>query len=110
MPIYESCHKSCILPTRLKAEYYDGTNFNKFVTAEYVSKIDQSWHHNPPVEGINPYKCSIRWTGKLKPGKSGVYSFSAQVDDGIRVWIDDRLIIDQWGLNDLGRFKGTAQA
>ena len=32
--------------------------------------------------------------------------FSALVDNGIRVWIDDKLIIDQWGLNDVGVFNG----
>ncbi|MEM9545659.1 MAG: PA14 domain-containing protein [Bacteroidota bacterium] len=93
----------------LKADYYNGTNFNQYVTSEYVSKIDQSWYDTPPVPGIDPHVCSIRWTGKLTTAKTGTYSFSAQVDDGIRVWIDNELIIDQWELNDLGRFKGTTQ-
>ena len=91
----------------LKAEYYDGTDFNRLETVKYVPNIDQSWNSTPPVAGINPHECSIRWTGKIKTAKSGIYTFSAQVDDGIRVWIDDKLIINQWGLNDLGIFKGT---
>ena len=32
--------------------------------------------------------------------------FSAIVDDGIRVWIDGELIINQWDLHDLGVFQG----
>jgi outer membrane protein OmpA-like peptidoglycan-associated protein len=91
----------------LKAEYYDGTNFNRLVATNYVDNIDQSWYDKPPAEGMNPHECSIRWTGKLKTAKSGTYTFSAQVDDGIRVWIDDKLIMDQWNLNDVGIFKGT---
>jgi len=91
----------------LKAEYFDGTNFEKLVTVKYERNINLSWNEIPPVEGIDPHECSIRWTGKLKPGKTGTYTFSAQVDDGIRVWIDHQLIIDQWDLNDLGLFKGT---
>ncbi len=91
----------------LKAEYYDGTNFNRLVATKYVDNIDQSWYDKPPAEGMDPYECSIRWTGKLKTAKPGTYTFSAQVDDGIRVWIDDQLIMDQWDLNDVGVFKGT---
>ena len=91
----------------LKAEYYDGTDFNRLETVKYVPNIDQSWNSNPPVPNINPHECSIRWTGNLKTAKTGTYTFSAQVDDGIRVWIDNQLIINQWDLNDLGIFKGT---
>lgn len=91
----------------LKAEYYDGTNFDRLETVKYVPNIDQSWNYEPPVSNINPHECSIRWTGNLKTAKSGTYTFSAQVDDGIRVWVNNKLIINQWGLNDLGVFEGT---
>jgi outer membrane protein OmpA-like peptidoglycan-associated protein len=91
----------------LKAEYYDGPNFNRLVSVKYVENIDEYWNDRPPVPGINPHSCSIRWRGKLKPGKSGTYKFSARVDDGIRVWVDNRLIIDQWELNDVGVFQST---
>ena len=91
----------------LKVEYYDGVNFDRLEKVSYVANIDQSWNNRPPVPGINPHYCSIRWTGKLKPGKSGTYKFSARVDDGIRVWVGNRLIIDQWDLHDVGIFQGS---
>lgn len=91
----------------LKAEYYDGTNFERLDTVVYVPNIDQEWFDVPPVPGIDPHECSIRWTGDLVTAKSGKYTFSARVDDGIRVWIDDEIIIDQWDLHDVGQFKGT---
>lgn len=88
----------------LLAEFYDGHNFDEFVSSKYVENIDLSWNHMPPVEGVNPNDCSIRWTGKLKPARTATYLFAAQVDDGIRVWIDGEIIINQWELNDLGIF------
>ncbi len=91
----------------LLAEYYDGQNFDRFVSSMYVDKIDDDWWGEPPVPGVDPQVCSIRWTGKLKPGKSAQYLFSARVDDGIRVWIDGELIINQWHLNDVGVFAGA---
>ena len=93
----------------LKAEYYNGVNFDKVVAVKFVDNIDDSWDNTPPVAGLNPHECSIRWTGKLIPGKSGNYLFSARVDDGIRVWLDDKLIINQWELNDVGIFENSIE-
>ena len=90
----------------LIAEYYDGRDFDRKVTTRIESTIDLNWNRVPPVPGINPHVCSIRWTGELTPQESGYYTFSARVDDGIRVWIDDELIIDDWQLNDIGIFQG----
>lgn len=103
------CGCSASAQKGLHAEYYDGTDFNKLVATKIVSEIDNSWNDYPPVPGIDPHSCSIRWTGKLKPGHDGTYKFAARVDDGIRVWIDDQLIIDQWELNDVGIFKGKVK-
>jgi len=90
----------------LLAEYYDGHAFDRFVSKEYVKNIEEYWDEKPLVEGIDPHNCSIRWTGQLVPARSETYIFTALVDDGIRVWIDGDLIIDQWTLNDLGNFSG----
>lgn len=43
---------------------------------------------NPPM--------SIRWTGKLKPAISGKYGIAFSLDDGCRVSINGKLIIDSW--------------
>lgn len=39
---------------------------------------------------------SARFTGTLKIEKEGEYTFFFQSDDGARVWIDDKQIIDDW--------------
>ena len=93
----------------LKAEFYDGTNFNRLATVRMVEKIDMYWNNTPPVPGIDPHECSIRWTGRLKAPASGTYQFHARVDDGIRVWVGDEKVIDNWGLNDVGIFSGEVE-
>lgn len=90
----------------LKAEYYNGTEFNELVTIRTEQNIDQSWNDVPPVKGIDPHHCSIRWTGQITSPQAGTYTFSASVDDGIRVWVGGVLVIDKWDLNDDGRFSG----
>ncbi|MFE3407629.1 PA14 domain-containing protein [Streptomyces mirabilis] len=39
---------------------------------------------------------SVRWTGKLVPEKSGATTFSIIGDNGFRLWIDGRPVIDHW--------------
>jgi len=92
----------------LLAQYYDGSDFDKFVSQEYVDEINESWYGEAPAAGIDPHDCSIRWSGQLRAGKTATYLFAAAVDDGIRVWVDGELIINQWHLNDMGRFSGEA--
>ncbi len=90
----------------IKGEYFDGENFEKYVATRIDSKIDLSWLRTPPVAGINPQHCSIRWTGQLIAPESGTFTFSAIVDDGIRVWVGNVPVIDAWGLHDSYSFTG----
>ena len=90
----------------LKAEYYDGTQFDHYVATTYVDNIDFYWNQVPPVKGINPHECSVRYTGKLQSPKTGPVTFSARVDDGIRVWVGGVQVIDNWQLNDVGYSEG----
>lgn len=90
----------------LKADYYDGTNFNRFVGTKIETRIDYYWLEIPPFEDMNPSECSVRWTGRLMSPKTGTFKFSARVDDGIRVWVGGVQVIDNWQLNDVGYSSG----
>jgi outer membrane protein OmpA-like peptidoglycan-associated protein len=91
------------------ATYFDGANFNRQVGSRLEQNIDLSWNQTPPIPGIDPHDCSIRWTGRLLSPATGVFTFSAKVDDGIRVWVGNLLVIDAWNLNDEGRFNGKVK-
>ncbi|MGW1747243.1 PA14 domain-containing protein [Streptomyces sp. NPDC002092] len=39
---------------------------------------------------------SVRWTGKIVPEKTGPHTFSIIGDNGFRLWIDGKLVIDHW--------------
>ena len=91
----------------LKADYYDGTNFERFVGTKIETNIDYYWLWNAPFEGMNPSKCSVRWTGRLMAPETGEFTFSARVDDGLRVWVGGVQIIDNWQLNDVGYSNGS---
>ncbi|MCI3278066.1 PA14 domain-containing protein [Streptomyces cylindrosporus] len=39
---------------------------------------------------------SVRWTGKIVPEKTGPHTFSIIGDNGFRLWVGGRLVIDHW--------------
>ncbi len=54
-----------------------------------------NWGFGSPAPGIPADNFSARWnrTVWFDPGH---YRFLARVDDGVRVWLNDSLIIDEW--------------
>lgn len=58
-------------------------------------EIDFNWEHKAPARGLPSNEFSARWTRRLKFEESP-YRFSVRVDDGARLWVDDRLVIDAW--------------
>jgi outer membrane protein OmpA-like peptidoglycan-associated protein len=77
----------------LTGEYYDGSNFEKKIATRMDEKIDFIWHI-PPVYGIKTPKYSVRWKGNITAPETGAYDFSVKVNDGSRVWVNNKLIID----------------
>ena len=45
---------------------------------------------------ISTGRWSARWTGTLDAPASGEYAFHTVSNDGVRLWIDDRLLVDDW--------------
>jgi hypothetical protein len=48
--------------------------------------------HRPVGEG----SFAARWTGRLDPPQTGDYRLTTLSDDGVRLWLDGRLLIDDW--------------
>ncbi len=42
---------------------------------------------------------AMRWIGQIRIEQEGTYRFGLASDDGSRLWIDDRLVVDNWGLH-----------
>jgi alpha-L-fucosidase len=68
------------------------------VTLERVDpKIDFDWVRNTPGAPIKEDDFNVTWTGYIQTEFTESHTFEAEADDGIRVWVNDRLILDQWG-------------
>ncbi len=39
---------------------------------------------------------TVRWTGQIQPQYSETYYFNVRSDDGVKLWVNDQLLIDKW--------------
>jgi len=62
------------------------------------SEINFNWGNNRPDSAIGYDNFVVRWTGYILIPTDGDYKFSTTTDDGVRLWIDDQLIINDWGV------------
>lgn len=86
--------------TGLKGQYYNGTGFNTIVNTRTDAQINFDWPGSP-MSSVNENLFSVRWTGKVAPRFSQAYTFITSNDDGVRLWVNDQLLIDKWfgGIN-----------
>jgi len=82
----------------LQATYFADRELNNAAVRRNDPNIDFAWGQGPPAPGLPDDNFSIRWTGWLRAPETGEYRISVFVDDGVRVWIDDELVIDAWTL------------
>lgn len=84
-------------PPGLQAEYFNSMDLSGPAAVTRVDPgIDFDWHGDLPVEGITVHAFSARWTGKIRPDVSGDYLFAVRSDDGSRVFVGGKRIIDDW--------------
>jgi beta-glucosidase len=93
----------------LRAEYFDNPDLQgKPLLTRIDAQIDFDWDTKSPTprppaqaKGLDLVNVpadhfSVRWTGKLAPVDSGRYSITLSSDDGSRLYLDGKLVIDNW--------------
>lgn len=81
----------------LKAEYFNNKNLEGSPVATRTEKIiNHIWSDKPDVNGIGADNFSIRYTGTIKPQKTGYYKLGVKGDDGYRLFVDDKMVIEEW--------------
>jgi glucose/arabinose dehydrogenase len=80
----------------LTGTYFAEPNFTGASVTRLDASINFSWGVNGPMAGIPADNFSVRWTGQLEAPSTETYTFFAQSDDGVRVYINGQRIIDNW--------------
>ncbi len=80
----------------LKGEYFNNRNLEGTPALTRIdSQLEFDWPW-APGDGVNVDDFSIRWTGYIQSDRSFDGWLGLSSDDGIRMWIDDQLVIDNW--------------
>ena len=80
----------------LRGEFFPNEDFSgqpELVTHD--KRIDFDWVFEAPGGLSVADYFTVRWTGQLTVGQQPLY-FTAYADDGVRVWIDGKKVIDGW--------------
>ncbi len=81
----------------LTGEYFDNKDLQgKPVLVRTDEKIYFDYAGGSPDSSLPADQFSVRWTGKLIPPESRTYKLGLSTDDGVRFYLDGKLIIDQW--------------
>ncbi len=104
----------------LQAEYFRGRDF---ASAPVLTRVDPvvsfRWDRGSPTtemtlrgevtaeRAIADDDYSARWTGQLLPPVSGTYELTVSADDGFRLEIDGRRLLDEWTVTPRVRAKSV---
>lgn len=80
-----------------KAEYFSNMTLSGAPALTRVEPtINHDWVGDGPGGAIPSDRFSARWTATLRPATSGERTLEVSSDDGIRLWMDGTLLIDDW--------------
>jgi hypothetical protein len=87
----------CLATNGLSAAYFNNTDF----TGRTVQRVDSTLHfdwgrHRSPAPRIGGTTFSVRWTGLLKSPATRTVNFTLRSNDGVRFWLNGKLLIDDW--------------
>jgi hypothetical protein len=82
--------------THWKGEYYNNRNLNGSPSlVRNDTRINFGWGSGSPASAISSDNFSVRWTRTMRFDR-GTYRFRTTSDDGVKLWIDGKLVISAW--------------
>ena len=80
----------------VRAQYFRGKDLvGAPLLTQVEGAIDHQWGQGEVVAGLSD-QVSARWTANLEAPLTGTYTLITTSDDGVRLWLDGRMIIDNW--------------
>lgn len=82
--------------TGLRGEYYDNLDFTGIKCISVDSTINFDWKNREPAAGVYRDDYTVRWTGQIEPVITDTYTFTIESHGGIRMWINNTLVVEDW--------------
>jgi Ca2+-binding RTX toxin-like protein len=83
--------------TGLTGEYFKNSTFVDPILTRIDSKVNFNWANGSPAPNVVPNdNFYVRWSGQIEAPSSDTYTFYTYSDDGVRLWVNDQLIVNNW--------------
>jgi hypothetical protein len=83
-------------PGGLKGQYYSDSNLGSLALTRIDPDINFWWGLSSPDPRMSADNFSVRWTGEVEIPFSEPYRFITRTDDGVRLYVNNRLVISNW--------------
>lgn len=84
------------------AQYFNNTDCSgKPVLSRADMGVGFEWGDRAPDEKLSKDNFSVRWTGFLKAPVTGERTVGIYADGGVRLWLNNKLVVDQWEVEGL---------
>lgn len=93
--------------TGLRGTYYDDEAFRVARGQRTDASVSFNWGTAAPVAGVAAETFSVRWTGFVTAPATGTYTFSVSSDEGARLWVDGRIVVDDFAPHAFRERTGT---
>ncbi|NOT58941.1 MAG: cadherin-like domain-containing protein, partial [Acidobacteria bacterium] len=93
--------------TGLRGEYFDNVDLTLSKLVRTDATVDFDWGTGSPDPTIDADLFSVRWTGQVQAKFSETYTFYTVSDNGVRLWVNNQLLVDNWTLHTPVENNGT---
>ncbi len=80
----------------LKGEYFDNIDFTNLKLTRTDAQVNFDWSTGSPNAALGADTFSVRWDGLLLVPETGTYTFSTLNSDGVRLYVNGVLLIDDY--------------
>jgi glucose/arabinose dehydrogenase len=80
----------------LSATYWNNINFTGSTVTRIDPTVDFNWGTGSPSPSLGVNTFSARWTGRVTAKVSGTHTFYTVSDDGVRLWVNNVQVINNW--------------
>ncbi|MCF7784919.1 MAG: putative Ig domain-containing protein [Prosthecobacter sp.] len=85
-----------VLTNGLTGDFYIGKNFEQFSFTRLEPTLNYAWGTGSPDPRLPVDGFSVRWHGYLIPRYTQTYTIIPVTDDGVRLWVNGQLIVNDW--------------
>jgi len=91
--------------TGLLGQYWANTTSAAFLAAGFaaaptLTRVDPTvnfnWNSTNPAPNIGPDTYVVQWSGTVVPQFNETYTFSTTTDDGVLLWVNGQLLVNEW--------------